>query len=110
MGFAMLGKNAAKSNLDEWSDSYTYADLKTWNSRITGICLYMSETSSETVTSDRILYLVHEIDLLSGTVRTPGRPVGEQKVIYYGLKKIQHLQQVGIIMCLNYQEKHINQE
>tara|TARA_R100000234_G_scaffold68515_1_gene41963 strand:+ start:243 stop:3002 length:2760 start_codon:yes stop_codon:yes gene_type:complete len=79
MGFAMIGKNAAKSSADQWHVSYTYADLKTWNPRITGICLYMSETSSETITSDRVLYLVHEIDLLSGTVRTPGRPVGEQK-------------------------------
>ena len=79
IGFAMIGKDSSKGSGNNFINSFTYADLKTWNPRITGICFYISEvTEGNIVSSDRELFLVHEINLLTGKVRTPGRPVEEQ--------------------------------
>jgi len=80
VGFAMIGKNATQGAEIQWDENFTYADLKTWNSRITGICLYIAEADDDqSITSDRMLFLVHEINLLTGKVRTPARSLGEQQ-------------------------------
>ena len=92
VGFAYVGRNCTKGSETVWnptdfnsSSDFTYEDLKTWNPRITGICVYMARPTTDLgievddTTTNRLLYLVHEINMLTGIVRTPGRPVGEQK-------------------------------
>ena len=89
---AFLGDTNRFGSEDQWWDNssyFTMADLKTWNKRITGFCIYMSDYLADNY-SDRILYLCHEVDMISGAVRTPGLPSEEQSG-YMRFNASQHL-------------------
>jgi len=78
--FAYLGKTDRFDDeefLIEPNNNFKHEDLQTWDRRVTGMCIYMADIQSQSI-DDRLLYLCHEINFLTGKVRTPGMPVNEQ--------------------------------